>query len=199
MTFRRARVVLLRLAFLPIVFVAVFVRPSWHLDSTRAFLVETAGYLFLMLGLSVRIWSILYVGGRKSQVLVTDGPYSLCRNPLYVGTLLLTVGAGLCFENLLMLGTMLATVVPAHVASARLEAAHLAAKFPLEYPPYARAVPAFWPRLKNYRSRETLIVSARAIGRIAIDTAGVILIPEIEDILELLHQHGILPVLWFFP
>ena len=71
-------------------------------------------------------------------------------------------------------------------------------KFPQEYPAYAKQVPAFWPRLKNYHSRETLTVSARAIRRIAIDTAGVILIPEIEDILELLHQHG-LPVLWFFP
>jgi protein-S-isoprenylcysteine O-methyltransferase Ste14 len=199
MTFRRLRVGLLRLAFLPVVFVAVFVRPSWHLDSLLAFLVESVGYVFLMLGLSVRVWSILYIGGRKSQVLVTDGPYSLCRNPLYIGTMLVTVGAGLCFENLLMLVTMLVTMVPAHMVAARLEDAHLAAKFPVEFPEYTRRVAALWPRLRNYRSREMLMVSARAVRRAAIDASGVMLIPLLEDILEVLHQRGIVPVLWFFP
>ena len=199
MTFRKVRVAVLRLAFLPVVFVAVFVRPSWDLDSLRAILIESAGYLFLMLGLSVRVWSTLYIGGRKSQVLVTDGPYSLCRNPLYVGTLLVTVGAGLCFENLVMLATMLVTMVPAHVVAARLEDAYLSARFPLEYPEYARRVGAFWPRWGNYRTRETLTVSVRAVRRIAIDATGVIMIPMIEDILEVLHRDGIVPVLWFFP
>lgn len=198
MSFRKLRVVLLRLAFVPVVLVAIFVRPSWNQEGTLAFALELAGYVFLILGLSVRIWSILYIGGRKSQELVTDGPYSLCRNPLYAGTFLLTLGVGLCFENPLMLLAMLAIAVPAHLVAARLEDKHLAAKFPQEYPAYAQKVPAFWPRLRNYHSRELLTVSARAIRRIAIDTAAVILIPEIEDILELLHQHG-LPVLWFFP
>jgi hypothetical protein len=31
------------------------------------------------------------------------------------------------------------------------------------------------------------------------DTVGVLLLPEIEDLLELLHEHGIIPVLWHFP
>jgi protein-S-isoprenylcysteine O-methyltransferase Ste14 len=179
--------------------VAIFVRPSWDPEATSAFFVELAGYVFLILGLSVRIWSILYVGGRKSQELVTDGPYSLCRNPLYVGTFLLTIGAGLCFENLLMLLAMLGIIVPAHVVVARLEEKHMVAKFPQEYPLYAKEVPAFWPRLRNYHSKETLTISTQAIRRIAVDTSGIILIPMIEDFLELLHQHGIVPVLWFFP
>ncbi len=199
MSFRKLRVVLVRLAFLPVIFVAIFVRPSWDPESTGAFFIEFAGYMFLILGLSVRIWSILYVGGKKSQELVTDGPYSLCRNPLYVGTFLLTIGAGLCFENLLMLLTMLATIVPAHMMAARLEEKHLVAKFPQEYPLYTKKVPSFWPRVENYHSRELLSVSMRAIRRIAVDTSGIILIPMVEDFLELLHQHGIVPVLWYFP
>ena len=87
MSFRKLRIVLLRLAFLPIVLMAIFVRPSWNQEGMGPFFVELAGYLFLILGLSVRIWSILYIGGRKSQELVTDGPYSLCRNPLVRGNL----------------------------------------------------------------------------------------------------------------
>ena len=199
MSFRKLRVTLLRLAFIPVVFLAVFVRPNWGLESDVAFGVELVGYAFLLAGVSVRIWSILYVGGRKSQELITDGPYSLCRHPLYVGSFLLTIGAGLCFENIPMLAAGLLIVLPVHVIVARMEERHLTEKFPQEYPPYAQQVPRFWPRLRNYRSRESIFVPIWAIRRIAIDVLGVMLIPEVEDMLEVLHQHGLLPTVWHFP
>ena len=199
MSLRKLRIIALRLAFAPVVFVAVFVRPSWGLESDIAFWVELVGYLFLLAGLSVRIWCILYIGGRKSHELVTDGPYSLCRNPLYMGTFLLVVGAGLCFENVPMLILMAAVIVPAHVVVAKLEARHLAELFPTEYPAYAERVPMFWPRFSGYHSPSMIAVSAKSIRRIAVDTAAVILIPEIEDLLELLHEHHVMPVLWHWP
>src|SRR6476660_1715925 len=34
-------------------------------------------------GTALRLWATGYVGGRKRRELVTEGPYSLCRNPLY--------------------------------------------------------------------------------------------------------------------
>jgi protein-S-isoprenylcysteine O-methyltransferase Ste14 len=40
------------------------------------------------------------VGGRKRYTLVCEGPYSICRNPLYVGSLLLTLSAGLYLDSL---------------------------------------------------------------------------------------------------
>ena len=196
---RKLRVLLLRVALAPMIFVAVFTRPSWSTGSVGAFLVESAGYVFLLAGLWIRIWSILYVGARKSQELVTCGPYSICRNPLYIGTFLLAIGAGLCFENLLMLIAMVTVIVPVHMFTARLEEKHLMSKFPEEYPRYVSEVPRFWPRLRTYRSEETVTVSTRAIWRIAVDTMAVLWIPQIEDVLELLHQHGIVPVLWHFP
>jgi hypothetical protein len=164
-----------------------------------AFLVELAGYAFLMAGLMIRIWSTLYIGGRKSLQLVTEGPYSICRNPLYVGTFLLAIGAGLCFENLLMLMATFVVLVPIHGIVARMEERHLAEKFPQEYPSYARQVRRFWPRLGNYHSGQEIIVSVRSIRRVALDTLGVLLLPEIEDLLEVLHQHGVIPVLFHFP
>ncbi len=178
---------------------AVFGGPSWPIDSVVGFAVECAGYLFLLGGLAVRIWSILYIGGRKSHRLVTDGPYSLCRNPLYVGTLLLAIGAGLCFENLLMLIAAVGIVLPVHLIAARLEERHLAASFPTEYPAYRQQVPAFLPRLANYRRRDVLEVPVKAVRRVLLDTAAVLLLPQLEDLLEIVHQHGLLPVLWRWP
>jgi len=81
---RKLRINLLRLAFIPVVFIAVFVRPSWSLESTMAFTMELGGYLFLLAGLVIRIWCTCYIGSRKSKELIGEGPYSICRNPLYI-------------------------------------------------------------------------------------------------------------------
>ncbi len=199
MTLRKLRIGLLRGAFALIALLAVFVRPRWPVGGTTAVTVELVGYVFLLAGLVVRIWSILYIGGRKSDVLVTDGPYSLCRNPLYAGTFLLAIGAGLCFENIPMLLAAVAVVLPLHLLAARLEEKHLEAKFPAEYPLYRQRVPRFLPRFRNYHSSRAVEVPVRAIRRVVVDTVAVLLIPEMEDLLEVLHDHGLLPVLWHFP
>lgn len=199
MILRKLRIDLLRVAFLPVIFVAVFVRPSWSLESVTGYTMELAGYLFLLAGLIVRIWCIFYIGSRKSKELVTEGPYSICRNPLYIGTFLLAIGVGLCFENLLMLLFVPVIIIPTHFITAKMEETNLESKFGEPYRTYTRKVPLFWPDFSNYTSPETLSVNVRSIKRIAFDTAGVLLLPEIEDLLELLHEHGIIPVLWHFP
>jgi len=199
MSIRKTRVFLLRVSFLPILFVVLFVRPSWGRGSSIAFWMELSGYVFLLGGLAMRIWSILYIGGRKSHKLVTDGPYSLCRNPLYVGTFLLAVGVGLCFENVVMLALVPALIIPVHVLVVLQEERHLEALFPEPFAAYKREVPRFWPRLAGYHSPKELTVPVRSIGRVLIDTIGILLLPEAEDFLELLHVQGILPVLWHFP
>ncbi len=47
-----------------------------------------------MLGIGGRLWSILYVGGKKSAELVRTGPYSITRNPLYLFSCVAAAGAG---------------------------------------------------------------------------------------------------------
>ena len=196
---RKLRISFLRLCFLPLIVLAVFVRPSWTVESSAAFYIEFAGYLLLLAGLTIRIWCTFYIAGLKSKQLVTQGPYSISRNPLYIGTFLLAIGAGLCFENLLMLGFCGVIIVPVHAIVARREEAHLGARFGEQYQVYEKRVPRYWPRFSNYESPSSVMVSIRAIRRIAVDTVGVLLIPEIEDLLEMLHHEGVLPVLWHFP
>lgn len=199
MKLRKLRIDLLKLLFVPILFVVVFVRPSWSLDSYRAFFVEFLGYLFLLSGLTVRIWCIFYIGGRKTRELITEGPYSICRNPLYVGTFLLSIGVGLCFENLLMLLLVPAVIIPVHFLTVIMEESHLRERFGTAYLEYQKRVPRFWPRFSAYHSPEYVEVNVKAVRRIALDTIGVLLLPQVEDFLELLHEHNILPVLWHFP
>ena len=64
------------------------------------------GILFITIGELLRIWAVGYAGGTTratalgaARDLVTTGPYSYVRNPLYLGNLLLSIGVTL-FTNI---------------------------------------------------------------------------------------------------
>ncbi|MFQ7535591.1 MAG: methyltransferase family protein [Akkermansia muciniphila] len=46
-----------------------------------------------------RIWCSLYIAGYKNNVLVTDGPYSMCRNPLYFFSFVGSIGVSCATET----------------------------------------------------------------------------------------------------
>jgi len=78
---------------------------------------------------------------RGAGALVTEGPFSKSRNPIYLGNTMLTFGLGLLFATpWLLLAAPLAAFVTARLAIAR-EETHLAAKFPREWQRYAANTP----------------------------------------------------------
>ena len=56
--------------------------------------IEWIGIILIFVCIFGRTWCSLYIGGRKKRELVTLGPYSLCRNPLYAFTVLGALGIG---------------------------------------------------------------------------------------------------------
>lgn len=52
---------------------------------------DTVAFMFCLAGLGFRFWATLYVGGRKGSSVISEGPYSVCRNPLYLASFLLVI------------------------------------------------------------------------------------------------------------
>jgi len=82
--------------FTPIPFiliVIIFAQPT-----STSFL---RGLIFMIIGEFIRIWGVSYAGGatRTRNVgaprLVTSGPFAYVRNPLYIGNMLMYIGAGI--------------------------------------------------------------------------------------------------------
>jgi protein-S-isoprenylcysteine O-methyltransferase Ste14 len=195
---RKSRVMILRIAFAPVIFIVLFVWRSWDDHSIRDFVVEWSGYILLLAGISLRMWSTLYIGQRKSKKLITDGPFSMCRNPLYFGSLLMAVGIALCFENLILLIFVLVILVPIHLLVILSEEEQLLMNFGPAYEQYKKEVPRLWFAFSRYQSPEIIEVSTRAVRRAAMEMVLLLLIPPLGDLLEILHSSGALPVLWRF-
>src|SRR5262249_52734718 len=49
---------------------------------------HAGGWICFITAVSIRLWATLYLGGRKGRTVICDGPYSVVRNPLYIGTFL---------------------------------------------------------------------------------------------------------------
>jgi len=97
----------------------------------------------------LRFWATLYIGGRKGHTVVAEGPYSLCRHPLYVGTFLLALSAALFLDSptflvgvLVLAGFYTAFTIPA-------EERHLLAEFGEDYRSYCRRTSRLIPFLKG--------------------------------------------------
>jgi len=193
------RVKALRFVFLALIPMGLFIGPPWSEESAIDFIMDWLGYTFLVAGLGLRMWSMFYLGSRKSRELVTEGPFSICRNPLYVGTFMILTGLSLCFENLVMLIFATSVAIPVHVAVVWREERHLKQLFRDEYEAYSRATPRFLFRLGSYHSSEQVSVSTKVTRRVVIDVLGVAMVPALADLVDTLHVQGILPVVWTFP
>lgn len=66
---------------------------KWHFHASLiGYFLWLMGWLFVGVGAMGRIWCSIYISGYKNNKLVMEGPYSLCRNPLYLFSYLGGVG-----------------------------------------------------------------------------------------------------------
>lgn len=112
-----------------------------------------AGGAVALLGLAMRAWASGYL--RKNETLTTDGPYSYTRNPLYLGTLFLGLGAAICAGSPWVVALFGALYVLIYVPVMVAEVDTMIAMFPGEYGDYSRRVPLLVPRPGSSYHRST--------------------------------------------
>jgi protein-S-isoprenylcysteine O-methyltransferase Ste14 len=155
------------------------------------------GLIFICI--SGRTWCSLYIGGRKNYELVTAGPYSVCRNPLYVFSIIGGVGAAaqLGAVTVAVLGGVCAWLV--HILVVRQEERLLLAEHGEAYAKYLAGVPRFFPRFSLWRNVDVLEVRPRAFARTFGDACLFLGAIPIGGALDLLHHLGLLRVFFRLP
>lgn len=121
-------------------------------------------YIPVIIGLSVALFGqairiltigLVYIirGGRHRQIyakeLVTDGIFAHCRNPLYLGNILILTGSGIMSNSLVSLLIFLPLFVFAYQAIVIAEEDFLNDRFGPQYKDYLKRVNRWVPNLKG--------------------------------------------------
>ena len=98
-----------------------------------------------VLGLSVRAHAAGYL--HKQEVLTVTGPYAHTRNPLYLGSAILALGAGMATHSWISALILIVYFAVVYSIVMQREANELLLRHGASFEEYARAVPLFIPRL----------------------------------------------------
>jgi protein-S-isoprenylcysteine O-methyltransferase Ste14 len=157
---------------LVIVLVAISERPwSRHWSGQWAAL---AGLLLVAVAALGRIWCSVFIAGRKDEELVTAGPYSLCRNPLYGLSMLAGVGIGLASRSVILLTVTIALLALLHLQAVRDEEPALLARHGEAFQSYCAQVPRFLPRHWRATMPPAMTVNVAVLWKAFLDAASLL-------------------------
>jgi protein-S-isoprenylcysteine O-methyltransferase Ste14 len=193
---QRKRLIVVQVAAALAVILLLFSKPALAEGSNGHEALETIGFAMVLACFLGRLWSILFVGGRKNDELIVSGPFSMMQNPLYFFSTVGTAGIGLMFGSVLAAAMLGLASFLVFRFTARKEAEYLAGKFGAVHAAYAARTPRFWPNPLLYRDEDQWLVSTGALRRTFRDGLYFLaLFPVIESV-EYLRLSGDLPTLF---
>lgn len=160
-----------------------------------AWSLNALGWVFFTAGVAIRLWATLYIGGRKAKGVVEQGPYSVCRNPLYWGTLFVLLSAVLLFKSVIFGAGLIMPILIYMWGVVPAEEAYLTEKLGDEYLLYCSRVPRWWPQFSQYASPEDINLNIRGLRAECIRILGWIWLPFVVQTLCVLRMQS----WWYAP
>ncbi|HEU0224685.1 MAG TPA: methyltransferase [Steroidobacteraceae bacterium] len=160
---------------------------------------QSAGFVLVAGAVLWRIWTTLFVAGRKDVELVRDGPYAACRHPLYLGSVVAALGVGLTTRSLALTLALPLVIGAAAARAARREDAALAAAHGHAWLGYRAATRAFWPAWRRMRSPERVTVPLAIYRKAFLDAASFLALWLLVLLVETLRAGGAWRAAWVLP
>lgn len=190
----RQRIMVSRIFAVLVLFLALFTTSSFREDSLTDTVLEMSGLFLLTICSIGRLWALLYISGYKKLELITEGPYSMVRHPLYVFSLIGAIGIGLASENILVMVALVIFYLSYYPLTILVEEKKLVNKFDHAYLDYIKRTPRFIPKLSLYKGSAQYQINADAYVKKMILGMWFIWIFIILRIIEMLQQSGHIPV-----
>jgi protein-S-isoprenylcysteine O-methyltransferase Ste14 len=144
---------------------------SWY------YLSGVLGFVCITLACLGRIWTSVFIAGHKDEQLVTLGPYSGCRHPLYACSMLGALGLGLTTRSVLLCIAIVVLIAALVIYAAAGEEQFLADAFPDEFRNYLLATPnKWWPRFRRAALPERLDVRPGVFWKAFVDAGSFFLL-----------------------
>jgi len=159
-------------------------------------LLQLGGLVCITCAALGRIWSSVFIAGRKDAQLVRGGPYAVLRHPLYLLSLLAMLGAGLTTRSVIVTVVLLALFTPIYLRAARDEDRFLRSAHGEAFAQYSRDVRGFLPRWSAYALPDALEVRPRVLWKAFLDAGTLLGYWALLVVADSLQRAAITPT-WF--
>jgi protein-S-isoprenylcysteine O-methyltransferase Ste14 len=175
------------------------IQPASPEDAAWHETVERSGIFFILVGILGRTWCAMYIGGNKLSRLVTEGPYSVTRNPLYVFSAIAAFGLGAQLGSVVFALICAAATIAIFALVISHEERALAERFPSDFALYRARVPRLAPDFHGWQDPETIVVRPALVRRTFWDaTLFLLAVPGIKALESLRDAVPIAPLLWLY-
>ncbi len=174
----------------------VSTRPLIEVDSVLHELFDLVGELLVAVCVVGRVYCTAFLGGHKNQTLVSSGPFSVSRNPLYFCSFIGICGIALMSNHLVLVALIPMLFLVVYFALIAREEATLQQLFGADYATYCAATPRFWPRLAPFQAPDEMVVSPKLLGNAVKDGLLWFLVLPIFELIEYAQRAGIIHP-WF--
>jgi protein-S-isoprenylcysteine O-methyltransferase Ste14 len=172
----------------PAVFVSVFSVPLLTTGSWAQLALRAVAWAIFLAGAALRFWAMMYLGGRKERELVNDGPYSMVRHPLYVGSVLIGASAALFLESPLVLAALIVVAVISAMTTVRIEEGVLRLRHGNDaYDEYSARVAAFLPSTRSFFTPPRITLDVNALRLEAARASRWLWVPLLGETVSLLR------------
>jgi protein-S-isoprenylcysteine O-methyltransferase Ste14 len=187
------RILLTRFYLLFLAVLILVSRSHWQPGAWATTLLFFTALSMVSASVAGRMWCSLYIAGHKNTRLVMEGPYSLCRNPLYFCSLLGALGIALTTETFtlpLLVVIAFAVYYPAIILR---EEKELQKRHGRAMEHYVASVPAFIPCPAHFHQPESYEVKPRIFFTHLTSAIWFILALGVIQLLKTVRMAGHLP------
>ena len=160
---------------------------SINMENYNTFLWNISGMILMVLGAMGRIWASLFIEGHKTKKVISDGPYSIIRHPLYLFSLMIILSLFFAIKSVFIGLYLLTMFILFHIPTLLNEERVLTELYGEDYVHYKKRVPRFLPNFLIYRKVEKntfLNIRLKRVQQVMIEAILLIMLYEIIIILN---------------
>jgi protein-S-isoprenylcysteine O-methyltransferase Ste14 len=156
------------------------------ITSIESLKMSIIGFVLVVFGSFGRIWASLYIEGHKTKNLITAGPFSIVRNPLYFFSLIMLLGFSLALKSIYLPLSLLLIFVIFHIPTIANEEKKLQNIHGEKFEDYVRSTPRLIPNIFKYKKPEIgekVLVKISRINGVLIEIMGYLFLYTVIDII----------------
>lgn len=195
--FEKYRIILTRAAAIIIVLFLISTESYWEsANEFITFFLFLTGMFLVGIASLGRMWCSLYIAGYKDDQLVTQGPYSLCRNPLYFFSMIGVLGLGFATETFtfpIIFILVFSLYYPFVIKS---EEQRLQTLFGNAFDDYIKQIPRFFPRFSTFSEPKDYAVKPAVYRNHMFSALWFVWLIGVLEVIEGAKEIGLLKSLW---